>query len=212
MDKDITKRLFIQHCIPTAHWIMINPKVVDAGRIRDAVGYPCIIKPADQGSTVGLSLVTEAADLHNAIELAGRFSNRIMAEVFVPGAELTVPIIGDEALPVIEIRPSHELYDYECKYTTGMTEYLVPAPINQTLADRLKTLALDVYDLLELRDYARIDFRLDGDGIPLCFEANTLPGMTGTSLVPKSAHAAGIEFSDLVDRVAGMAFQRKGIR
>ena len=131
-----------------------------------------------------------------------------MIEAYITGSELTVPVLGDRALPVIEIRPSHKIYDYECKYTPGMTEYLVPAPITDDLASELCSIALKVLKILALRDIARIDFRLDTNGRPLCFEANTLPGMTGTSLVPKSANAAGIDFPELVTRIAEMAYQR----
>ncbi len=136
------------------------------------------------------------------------YSQCIMIESYIPGSELTVPVLGDKALPVIEIRPSHKIYDYKCKYTPGMTEYLVPAPIPESLASEISSIALNVFNILGLRDFARIDFRLDKNGRPLCFEANTLPGMTATSLVPKSARAAGIDFPELVSRIAEMAYQR----
>ena len=118
-------------------------------------------------------------------------------------------ILDNQVLPIVEIIPKHDIYDYECKYTLGMTEYLVPAPISEELTAELNSLALSVFTILGLRDYARIDFRLDKHGVPLCFEANTLPGMTTTSLVPKSARAAGIDFPELVLRIAEMVYQRE---
>jgi D-alanine-D-alanine ligase len=133
-----------------------------------------------------------------------------MAEAFLPGSELSVPVLGDTALPIIEIRPSHEIYDYACKYTAGLSEYFVPAPIPEKLAEEVAGLALAAFRALGLRDIARIDFRLDSAGKPVCLEANTLPGMTATSLVPKSAAAAGIDFPELTSRIAGMAYRRKG--
>ena len=210
MDKDISKKLFVSHAIPTAHWISGTLETIDMTHVERELGYPCIVKPADLGSTIGLSVIHEPSKLREGIDKAAHFSHKIMIESYISGSELTVPILGDRTLPIIEIRPSHEIYDYECKYTSGMTEYLVPAPISDELTAELCSLALHVFTLLGLRDYARIDFRLDKHGMPLCFEANTLPGMTATSLVPKSARAAGIDFPELVLLIAEMAYQRKG--
>lgn len=208
MDKDISKHIFVQNGIPTARWLAFAPEAFDIERISAEIGYPCIIKPADQGSTIGLTLVREEKDIASAVNEASRYSEKIMAEEFIPGAELTVPILDGSPLPAIEIRPSHEIYDYECKYTAGMTQYLIPAPVSETVTLAIADYAVKVNSILGLRDFARIDFRLDAAGNPLCFEANTLPGMTGTSLVPKSAKAAGIEFPDLVSKIAEAAARR----
>ncbi len=205
MNKDISKQLFVKNGIPTAAWEMIDADDFDSNDIINTCGLPLIIKPADQGSTVGLTFVESVDDLEDAVALAAQYSDAIMAEAFIPGSELTVPILGDEILPVIQIKPSHAIYDYECKYSAGMSDYLVPAPISSELENDLKAQALNVFTALGLRDYARVDFRLDADGQPLCFEANTLPGMTATSLVPKSARAAGIEFPNLVSRIVMLA-------
>lgn len=208
MDKDISKKLFVQNGIPTARWIASPPQTFDPARVAEEIGFPCVVKPADQGSTIGLTVVREAAGLLPAAETAGRYTDKIMAEAFIPGAELTVPVLDGKPLPAIEIRPSHDIYDYECKYTSGMSQYLIPAPVPEACLTLIAQYAIEVYNILCLRDFARIDFRLDAGGMPLCFEANTLPGMTGTSLVPKSAKAAGIEFPELVSMIAETAYRR----
>ncbi len=210
MDKHISKTIFLHHGIPTAAWFSGGPGEMDLNRVEREVGWPCVVKPVDQGSTIGLTVVKDPGRFPEAVKSAARVGNRIMAEAFIPGKELSVPVLGGRALPVIEIRPSHETYDYECKYTSGMTEYFVPAPIPEAVTAEVQDLALRAFRILGLRDVARIDFRLDTEGRPLCLEANTLPGMTSTSLVPKSAAAAGMDFPELVDTIAGMAFRRKG--
>lgn len=212
MDKDVSKAVFSRHGIPTAGWIVLPAGEMTRERLEASVGFPCVVKPVDQGSTVGLTVVHNPSELSGAIETAVAIGGRIMAEAFIPGRELSVPVLGDRALPVIEIRPSHEIYDYACKYTSGLSEYFVPAPIHDDLALEVAGLALAAFRALGLRDIARIDFRLDASGKPVCLEANTLPGMTATSLVPKSAAAAGIDFPELTSRIAHMAQLRKGAR
>lgn len=210
MDKNISKTLFRHYGIPTADWFVCAAEKISRERVEREIGWPCVVKPVDQGSTVGLTVVKEPKQLAVAVETAARLSDRIMVEAFLSGKELSVPVLGGKVLPVIEIRPSHEIYDYECKYIAGMTQYFVPAPIPGELAAEIQSIAGRVFEILGLRDTARIDFRLDAGGKPFCLEANTLPGMTATSLVPKSAAAAGIDFPELVSRIAEMARSRKG--
>lgn len=212
MDKHISKTIFRHHGIRTAPWFSGTAAEIDRGSIEREIGWPCVVKPVDQGSTVGLTVVKEAGQLADAVAVAAKVGGRIMVEGFIPGKELSVPVIGGRAFPIIEIRPSHEIYDYECKYTAGMTQYIVPAPIPEETAGEVREIALRAYDALGLRDAARIDFRLDADGKPSCLEANTLPGMTATSLVPKSAAAAGMSFPELVDGISRMAYSRKRSR
>ncbi len=210
MNKDASKMMFVQSGIPTAKWTSGTADRLDTAKIESGIGVPLVLKPVDQGSSVGLYVVKSPGDIPAAIEYASHYGDMLMAEKYIPGKELSVPILGSEVLPVIEIRPSHDIYDYDCKYKPGMTEYIVPADISDALTADIQSHAKRAFDILGIRDIARIDFRLDENGTPLCFEANTLPGMTATSLVPKSAAQAGIEFPELVSRIAELALKRKG--
>ncbi len=210
MNKDLSKTLFVHHNIPTAPWIIGEANCIERARIESSVGYPCIVKPVDQGSSIGIAVVKEPSDMTVALDKAVAYGDKVLIEKYLPGSELSVPILGDAPLPIIEIQPSHDIYDYDCKYTAGMTRYIVPATIPDKLAHEVQSYAMKVFHLLGLRDIARIDFRLDEHGVPQCFEANTLPGMTTTSLVPKSAAQAGITFPELVSLIAESAYRRKG--
>jgi D-alanine-D-alanine ligase len=208
MDKDITKRLFRGAAIPTPDWAMWPATPAEIQRI----GYPLIVKPSKAGSTVGLSLVRVADELPAAVEVALRVDDEVLLERYLPGRELTVGILGDEALAVGEIIPDHELFDYECKYTPGLTQEIFPADLPPALTARVRGLALAAHRALKLRDFSRVDFRLDERGEPSCIEVNTLPGLTRTSLLPQSAAAAGVGFGVLCERVATMALRRGGTR
>jgi D-alanine-D-alanine ligase len=169
-----------------------------------------IVKPSKQGSTVGLSIVKQPSELASAIELAYQFDDEVMVERFIAGRELTVGVLGDEALPVGEIIPKHEIYDYECKYTVGMAEERFPAELTLEESARVQDQALKAFRALKLGGYARIDFRMAADGTFFCLEANTLPGMTQTSLIPQAALAAGITFPSLCDRIVQLALPERG--
>src|SRR2546425_13173499 len=144
------------------------------------------------GSSVGMTLVRNAEGLDAAVEVAKSFDTEVMAEQFIPGRELTVGVLGDVPLPVGEIIPKHELFDYECKYTPGMSEEIFPAKLDTTLARQFQELALTAHRALKLGGYSRVDFRLSPEGDIFCLEANTLPGMTRTSLLAQAALAAGL--------------------
>jgi D-alanine-D-alanine ligase len=154
---------------------------------------------------VGLTLVKGAKGLDQALALAARYDREVMAEQFIPGRELTVGILGDVPLPVGEIIPKHELFDYECKYTPGMSEEIFPAQLDTKVARQLQELALTAHRALKLGGYSRVDFRLSPEGDIFCLEANTLPGMTRMSLLPQAAKAAGIEFPELCERLCHLA-------
>lgn len=203
MDKDISKRLLRDAQVPTLPWRIAKApgfefKIDD---VEDLVGLPCVVKPSSQGSSVGLFVIDKPEDLGPAIREASRFDREVMIERFVRGRELTVGVLGDHALAPVEIRPKKGIYDYESKYTPGMTEYLCPAPLDEETTTQVQAYALRAFRVLKLRGYARIDFILAQDQL-YCLEANTLPGMTATSLLPKGAAAAGINFAQLCDRIA----------
>ena len=215
MDKDLSKRLFRSVDVQTPDWIMLragDPTDWKIPTFREKVtaelGMPLIIKPSKEGSTVGLTLVKTSAGFVPAIEEAFRYDDEVMLERFIAGRELTVGILGDRALPVGEIIPRHELYDYECKYTPGMAEEVFPAAITEEQRATVQDLALRAFRVLKLSGCARIDFRMTGDGQLYCLEANTLPGMTELSLIPQAAAADGISFPELCERIVGLALSR----
>lgn len=204
MDKEVTKRQLSAAGIPTADWGMWP---LSESAIAD-LGLPLIVKPANGGSTVGLTLVKRAEEVAGAVEVALATDRDVMFERFLPGREFTVGILGQEALAVGEILPQHEIFDYECKYTPGMTREVFPAEIPDELAREMRDLALATHKVLKLRDFSRVDFRLDSAGEPYVLEANTLPGMTGTSLLPQSAGAVGISFHELCAEICRLALAR----
>jgi D-alanine-D-alanine ligase len=198
MDKDVAKRLFRAAGIPTADWLMAP---ADPAAVAEQLGWPVVVKPSKQGSTVGLSIIREPGELQAAIELAARYDDEIMLEAFIPGRELTVGILDGRALAVGEIIPRHEIFDYECKYTPGMSQEIFPADLPEAVAAECGRLGILAHQVLKLGGYSRVDFRLTPTGELVCLEVNTLPGMTSTSLMPQSAAAVGIPFPELCERI-----------
>jgi len=204
MDKDVAKRLFRAGGVPTVDWCLWPASPETVARL----GLPFVVKPVNVGSSVGLTIVRDRDRLPAAVALAREFDDEVMLERFVPGREFTVGILGDRALAVGEIIPQHEIFDYECKYTPGMTQEIFPAEIPNPLADRLRGLALTAHAALKLRDFSRVDFRVTAEGEISCLEVNTLPGLTRTSLLPQSAAAVGIAFPALCDTICELALAR----
>ncbi len=202
MDKDLSKILFRFAGVGTADWMMA-PRSVD--EVAQTLGWPVVVKPSKQGSTVGLTVVRKPDALNDAITEAFRYDDEVMIERFIPGRELTVGVLGDVALPVGEIKPMKEIYDYECKYTAGMATEEFPANLSPEVTKQLQVQAQQAFAALKLRGYARIDFRLNDAGECYCLEANTLPGMTELSLIPQGAAAAGMSFGDLCERIVQLA-------
>jgi D-alanine-D-alanine ligase len=207
MDKDLSKHLFRAAGVTTADWLMAP---ATAEQVRTVLGFPVIVKPSKQGSTVGLSIVKVPEELQPAIDEAFVHDDEVMIEQFIAGRELTVGVLGGETLPVGEIIAKHEIYDYECKYTPGMAVEEFPARLTDEETRTVQSLARKAFDALKLRGYARIDFRMSTEGTFYCLEANTLPGMTQTSLIPQAAAAAGISFPELCDRIVQLALDRRG--
>ena len=203
MDKNISKIIARNSKVNTPNW-----EIVTRGQalIGDNFEFPLVIKPNDQGSTVGLTIVHDESELGSALNLAFNYSSSAMVEQYIKGRELTVTFLGDKALPVCEIIPSHELYDYECKYTSGMSKYVCPADIDLDLTERVQKTTERLFNVLKCRHYSRADFRLDHEKNLWFLEMNTLPGMTDTSLAPMAAKAAGFSFNDLIDRIVLQAW------
>ena len=210
MDKDVSKRLFRDAGVPTAPWALVEKtgrgewSGLAAARSLARTG-PAFVKPNDQGSAIGVSRVRGARALDAALRTAFRYSSRVMVERFVAGREMTVGILGDRALPVVEIVPEHAFYDFHSKYAKGGSRHLVPAPVSAAATRRLQAASLAAFRALDGRVYGRVDLILRPSGKPVVLEVNTIPGMTATSLLPDAARAAGLDFDRLVLRVAALS-------
>ncbi len=208
MDKDVSKHLFRAAGIPTPEWLMAP---VEAHEVANRLGFPAVVKPNKQGSTIGLTVVRQTEDLDAAVETALRYDDEVMVEQFIEGREFTVGILRDKALAVGEIIPERaEIFDYESKYQVGGAQEIFPADIDEESARVIAELALRAHRALKLTDYSRVDFRRNAEGAFFCLEVNTLPGMTATSLLPQSAAAVGISFPALCDQICRLAIERHG--
>ena len=199
MEKAAAKICVAARGVPVARGEVLSPLASEP-----PFPFPVVLKPVSGGSSVGLHFVRTQKEWRRIPAREG-----ILCEELLPGREFTVGILNGAALPAVEIRPIGGAYDYEHKYTVGASEELCPAPLDAPRALRLAKLALTAFAALGLRDYARIDFREDGMGNPRFLEANTLPGMTETSLLPLAAKAAGVEFTELCERMSALAAKRK---
>ena len=200
MNKNESKRIVSKNNYLTPGWSVIdNDGGQVSGDIIKSIDFPCIVKPNAQGSTFGLSIVNDNNELMEAIKFAGRYDDTSLIEEYIIGREITVGILGDKALPIIEIFPNHELYDFECKYSPGMSTYLCPAEISSDREKQIKGDSEKIFKLLGCSGYGRLDFLLDEHGRHFFLELNTLPGMTSTSLLPIAADQSGKSFTELVD-------------
>ena len=176
------------------------------------VSFPCIVKPNAQGSTFGLSYVEKAKDLIPAILNSQKFDKSILIEEYIHGKEITVGIIQERPLPIVEILPKNKIFDYKCKYTSGMSEYNCPAKINKGLSEKIMSDSVKIFKLLGCEGYGRIDFIIDKNENYYFLEINTLPGMTSTSLLPIAAKAQGLSFNELVKKIIVLGLNEKNIR
>ncbi|MDD4278075.1 MAG: D-alanine--D-alanine ligase [Candidatus Cloacimonetes bacterium] len=207
MDKYVSKLIVAAEGIPCARHILLRGNLLedyndpnDYSAFVQKLGLPLIVKPNDSGSSVGISLVQELNDLKAAVNEAFRHCSSVLLEEYIPGRELTVSILDGKALPVVEIKPLHGWYDYHNKYTKGQTQYLAPAPIDESTAHLVQSYALRAFQALSCSVYGRVDFRLDGE-TPYFLEVNTLPGMTALSLTPMAAKVVGLSFADLLQQI-----------
>ena len=201
MDKEISKRIFESVGVPTPRWMMLDAVTGHPEEVIRRIGLPCVVKPTGCGSSVGIRMADSAAELCEAIAEAARYGTRILIEEKIVGRELTVGILEGEVLPVVEILPEEGFYDYVNKYR-GTTREVCPAEIPAEVAARAGELTKRAFAALQLAHYARFDFLMDSAGELWCLEANTLPGMTPTSLLPQAASAAGISYGELCERIA----------
>lgn len=210
IDKVFTKRIWETHQLPTPRYRLIESDArAHLNEVADELRLPLIVKPPNEGSTIGISRVLGYSDMAAAFKLARQYDDVVLAEEFIEGQELTCAILGQghraEALPLVEIRAPDANYDYHNKYFGEETKYLCPAPIDKTLSEMIRQLSVRAYNALGARGWGRVDIMLDKGGKPYLLELNTSPGMTGHSLVPIAARAVGIGYEDLVVRILGLA-------
>ena len=201
MDKAEAKRMMESCGIPTPAWRLLEYGEAETGDLARTLPMPCVIKATTGGSSLGVFLPEDRAALQEALAAVRRFSGRVMWEERISGRELTVSVLGDRALPPIEILPAEKDFDYAAKYQAGGARELCPAPVTEDEAKLLQDLALRVHRALDLEVYSRADFILDGEGRAWCLEVNSLPGMTPGSLIPKAAKAVGIDYSALCEEI-----------
>jgi len=200
MDKEFSKMLLLQNGLPTAKFITIRSKtekIEGIGRLS----YPVIVKPADGGSSLGHTVIKDNTGLRQAIDYAFEYGNKVLVEEFISGMEIAAGILDNAALPLVHIKPKHDLYDYECKYTPGMSSYVCPADLDESVTKTVQKYALKVYNILGCTSYSRVDFLVKNNEDMYILEANTLPGMTATSLIPKAAKAIGYSFEALIEKI-----------
>jgi len=205
-DKFLTKQRCVASGVPTARFLL-----VESASASWPMGWdpPVVLKPARQGSSVGLQFVERVSDWSKALAEAMRYDVRVLMEEKIAGRECTVGILADQLLPVVEVRPKTGIYDYQTKYSAGMTEYLCPAPFDEATTVRIQAAGLGAFQAIGGRDYSRVDVIVRPTGEPVVLEVNTLPGMTETSLLPKAAAAAGISYPELCQRMLDLALKRK---
>ncbi len=202
MSKVLAKRVVAAVGVPCAPDVLFEGEGLSSQSPPD-FGFPLVVKPDREGSTVGISVVPDAEGWNKAMAEAQKFDTRVLVEAYVPGREITVGVVNGRALPAIEIVPKSGtgFYDYRSKYTAGQTEYVIPVPMDREILRRATEFTRSAATVLSLRGAARIDYRVDPAGNLFFLEANTIPGMTETSLLPKAARFDGVPFEDLVEEI-----------
>ena len=209
MDKHNTKKLLAAEGLPTPAWDTYDLRGGTLPLLPGSLNLPLVVKPRADGSSVGVQLVKTHEQWSAAMIGAAARTNDVLAEEYIPGREFSVGILGEEALPVVEIAASDEFYTYDAKYKPGGSRHYVPAPIDADLTSRLQMLALSVHRLIGLRDYSRTDFIVTKEGRPYILEINALPGLTPSSLLPDECNAMGISYEALIERLVGYANGRR---
>lgn len=208
MDKGIAKHFFYYYGIPCPQGFVLKRSAYDRGAAFDKTIFPCVVKPAGGGSSVGVTIVHDAEHYEAAIEEAFRYEDEILVEDYIEGREFSVGVLDGVALPVIEIIPKEGFYDYKNKYAAGAAEEICPADLDDEITTQMQLYAERVVAALGLQTYSRMDFIVDKDGEIYCLEANTLPGMTPTSLLPQEAEVIGIRYSNLCEEIIQLSLER----
>lgn len=210
MDKEISKIMLRAADIPTPDWIIVRPQYETAAkeRILSEIGLPCVIKPCSCGSSVGVSIVETEDALDEALALGAAWEDRLIVEKKIVGRELTVGILGGRPLPPTEIIPKEGFYDYKNKYQGGLTRELCPAPLTNQQTETVQALTARGFDALHLQSYARLDYIMDENDVMWCLEANALPGMTPTSLLPQMAAEIGLDYDALCEEIIRLALEK----
>lgn len=204
MNKTLSKTVFAANGIGTPPGITVDKN----DKCFGDVGFPCVVKPASGGSSVGTSIVQNEEEYAGALQAAFACEDKVLVERFVKGREFTVGVLAGKAMPVVEIIPKSGFYDYKNKYQAGLTVELCPAPIPEADTQKLQTLAVRVSDALMVDAYCRVDFLMEEDGSVYCLEANTLPGMTPTSLIPQMAAEMGMSFGELCEKIIEVSMEK----
>jgi len=213
INKILSKRLYEHAGLPVSPYLIIDKAERDAeSKVQNALGFPVVVKPEHEGSSIGLSIVTEANKFKAALELAAQYDRLVLVEKYIEGTEITGAVLGNlypEPLPLVEIIPGeqYEFFDYEAKYKPGATEEICPARLSKELTEKAQDYAVRAHQALKCRGYSRTDMIVGNDSIYI-LETNTIPGMTATSLYPQAAAAAGISFSQLLDRLIELALEK----
>ncbi len=209
MDKDLTKQLIRRAGIPTADWITFHTDESDiVERVEEKIGYPCVVKPCSCGSSVGVSMVNGREELAAALEAAKEYESLVLVEKTICGRELSIGVMDGVALPAIEIIPKTGFYDYKNKYQSGLTEEICPAPLTEKERETVAYYAVATHKALRLGAYSRVDFILQPDGVPVCLEANSLPGMTPNSLMPQMAREIGIDYDSFCEKLVEISLKK----
>lgn len=219
MDKVVTKRLLVQAGLPTASFEVAYAQDAPVRPLEDLatdmlarMGGQAVFKVPKGGSSIGVYLAHNASEAAQALDDCMKQGREVLVEEYLPGAEVTVPVLGNDrchVLPLVEIVPKNESYDYESKYAPGGSQHLIPPRLSATMQEEIAGLAMAVYNLLGCAGFARVDLRMDREGKPRILEVNTIPGLTSTSLVPDSARAAGIDFEELILHILELAMEKK---
>ena len=209
MDKGVAKKMFQAANVPTPKGFSFKKGAkVTAERVKEELGFPCVVKPCCGGSSVGVSFAENEEQYEEALKLAFHYEDEVVVEECIHGREFSAGVVAGRALPVIEIIPKTGFYDYKTKYQAGMAEDVCPAELSEELTKRMQGYALDVYHALKLEVYGRIDFLLNDNDEMYCLEANTLPGMTPTSLLPQEAKAVGVDYGILCETIIQEAMKK----